>query len=212
MVKKILYYFVNAVSVLIIAAAVFALLSVVLTGRSGAPSILGHSLFRVVSGSMEPAIKENDMIVVRQCGAGEVKTGDIISFYSRDPALNSAVNTHRVTAIEDEDGTRVFTTKGDANPVEDKYTVGEKELIGVVVFHSALLGGLSRLVSNPVVFVPLIAVPLLAILLSNMIRTVRIARTAAREEEEKALEEAIRAIKEKKKEEEEGSRQDGKEE
>ena len=58
----------------------------------------------------------------------------------------------------------------------------------------------------------LIAVPLLAILLSNMIRTVRIARTAAREEEEKALEEAIRAIKEKKKEEEDGSRQDGKEE
>lgn len=210
MVKKILYYLVNTLSVLLIVAALFALLSVVLTGRNGAPSILGHSLFRVVSGSMEPAIHENDMIIVKQRGAGEVKLGDVISFYSKDPALNSAVNTHRVTAIEGEGSERVFTTKGDANPVDDKYTVGAKELIGVVVFHSSFLGRLSRLLSNPVVFVPLIAVPLLVIMLTNMIKTIRIARIAAREEEEKALEEALEKIKRQKAEESAG--QDGKEE
>ena len=198
MVKKILYYIINALSVLIIAAALFALLSVVLTGRSGAPNILGHSLFRVVSGSMEPTIKKSDMIIVKRCGAEEVELGDVISFYSRDPALNSAVNTHRVTAIEGEGSTRVFTTKGDANALEDKYTVGGNELIGVVVFHSSFLGKLSGLVSNPLVFVPLIAVPLLIILVSNMVRTLRLAGKAVKEEEEKAIEEALRELKRRK--------------
>ena len=185
--KKAFFYIVNAVSVLIIALALFVLLSVVLTRSGETPSIMGYSVFRVITGSMEPAIEENDLIVVKRVEPEEVRTGDVISFYASDPSLRGAVNTHRVTAVSQENGETVFTTKGDANQLEDAYPVYPDALIGRVVFVSAFLGTLSRLVSNPLVFVPLIFVPLLAILLVNMVRTVRLAKAAAQEEERQAL-------------------------
>jgi len=198
MVKKFFYYLINAISVVIIIAAVFVLLSVVFTARSEAPSVFGYSAFRVVTGSMEPEIGENDMIVVKRAGASEIEVGDVISFYSADPSLQGAVNTHRVTDITVDGGSRYFTTKGDANVIEDKYPVGENNLIGKVVFTSSFLGILSRVVSNPLVFIPLILVPLLFILLSNMVRTVRLARQAAEEDEKKAVEEALQEIRRRK--------------
>ena len=185
--KKLFFHVINAISVTVIALALFVLLSVVLTEKGSAPSVLGYSAFRVVTGSMEPSICEDDLIVVRRVEAAEIEVGDVISFYATDPSLYGAVNTHRVTAVAEENGEAVFTTKGDANLIEDAYPVHEAELIGKVVFVSAFLGTLSRLMSNPLVFVPLIMLPLLAILLSNMIRTVRLARETAREEERQAL-------------------------
>lgn len=193
--KKAFFHIVNAVSVLIIALALFVLLSVVLTRSGETPSIMGYSVFRVISGSMEPAIGENDLIVVKRVEPEEIRTGDVISFYASDPSLRGAVNTHRVTAVSQENGETVFTTKGDANQLEDAYPVYSDSLIGRVVFVSAFLGTLSRLVSNPLVFVPLIFVPLLAILLVNMVRTVRLAKAAAQEEERQALAELVEQAK-----------------
>ena len=193
--KKAFFHIVNAVSVLIIALALFVLLSVVLTRSGETPSIMGYSVFRVISGSMEPAIGENDLIVVKRVEPEEIRTGDVISFYASDPSLHGAVNTHRVTAVSQENGETVFTTKGDANQLEDAYPVYPDALIGRVVFVSAFLGTLSRLVSNPLVFVPLIFVPLLAILLVNMVRTVRLAKAAAQEEERQALAELVEQAK-----------------
>ena len=172
----------------IIALALFVLLSVVLTRRGDTPNVLGFSAFRVVSGSMRPELQEDDLIVIKRVAPDKIAVGDIISFYSPDPELRGAVNTHRVTAVAEEGGQYVFTTKGDANVIEDKYGVRGDEVLGKVVLVSALLGKLSRLAANPLVFIPLILVPLLAILLTNLVRTVRLAKEAAQEEERRELE------------------------
>ena len=171
----------------IIALALFVLLSVVLTRRGDTPNVLGFSAFRVVSGSMRPELQEDDLIVIKRVALDKIEVGDIISFYSPDPELRGAVNTHRVTAVAAEGGQYVFTTKGDANVIEDKYGVRGDEVLGKVVLVSALLGKLSRLAANPLVFIPLILVPLLAILLTNLVRTVRLAKEAAQEEERREL-------------------------
>ena len=198
MLKKVLYYIVNTVSVLIIVAALLILLSVVLTGRNEAPSILGYSVFRVVTGSMEPEIAEGDLIVVKHVEVPEVAVGDVISFYSQDPALMGAVNTHRVVGIENDGGKYLLTTKGDANKTQDKYPVLPESLIGTVVFSSHLLGSISRIAVNPLVFVPLILLPLLILLLTNLTRTVRLAKETVRQEEEQALAEALAEVKRRK--------------
>ena len=171
----------------IIALALFVLLSVVLTRRGDTPNVLGFSAFRVVSGSMRPELQEDDLIVIKRVAPDKIAVGDIISFYSPDPELRGAVNTHRVTAVTEEGGQYVFTTKGDANVIEDKYGVRGDEVLGKVVLVSTLLGKLSRLAANPLVFIPLILVPLLAILLTNLVRTVRLAKEAAQEEERREL-------------------------
>ena len=194
MVKKIIFGIVNIVSVLIIVAAVFVLCIVVMTSPGEPPQIMGYTALRIVTGSMAPTYDVDTLVIVKDTKASEIKKDDVISFYSADPLL---VNTHRVVEVREENGQRVFVTKGDSNNVVDAYNVEEKYLIGKVVYASIILGKLSRIISNPIVFLPVILIPLAVILISNLVSTMMLAKKIAREEEEAAVREAIREIKEK---------------
>ena len=194
MVKKIITKVINVISIIAITISVLILLSVVLTKSGSVPNILGYSVFRVMSGSMEPAITIDSLIVVKKTEASQIMPGDIISFYSQDPALDGAVNTHRVVSAEEDQGSWHFITKGDANQLEDKYLTSETDLIGKVIFVSHTLGVIVHLLSNPLIFIPLIVLPLFIILLLNLIKTVRYTKGLLREEEEAAVREAIEEI------------------
>lgn len=200
MVKKIILNLISILSVLLIVFSLFVLLSVIMTKPGETPNVFGYSLMRVMTGSMEPEIPVNSMILVKQVPITELKEQDIISFYSRDPSLNGAVNTHRIMRIEEYNGEKVFYTKGDANNIEDHYETFQKDVIGKVVFTSYRLGQFIRLISNPLIFVPLIIIPLLIIILRNLYTGIKSAKELIREEEEAAVREAIREIKERKKE------------
>lgn len=198
MIKKIFLTLINTISVLIIAAAVVILCLVVFTKQGEVPNIGGYTVFRITTGSMKPSYDTDTLILVKKTDPSEIQVGDVISFYSSDPALDGAVNTHRVTKIE-QDGTEwKYTTKGDANNVPDQYGTDSEALIGKVVASSLILGKLARLVSNPLIFIPVILIPLAVILIGNMISTVRLAGKIARDEEEAAVREAIRQIQEQK--------------
>ena len=105
MLVKILRTAINVLAVLMIVLALFILLSVVMTKPGQAPNVLGYSSFRVLSGSMAPTIPTGSMILVKATDASEIEAGDVISFYSSDPALAGAVNTHRVLSVETQNGT-----------------------------------------------------------------------------------------------------------
>lgn len=197
MLKKILLKLLNILSALIILCSIFVLLTVVLTKKGEAPNILGFSLFRVMTGSMEPSIPTDSLIVVKRVEPGDLKEGDVISFYSRDPSLRGEVNTHRIIGIELDAGKYYFATKGDANNVEDKYITLEEDLIGKVIYSSKRLGKFVRLLSNPLVFVPLIIIPLVILLGQSLWDSIRLAKKLAREEEEAAVREAVEAIRQK---------------
>lgn len=196
MIKKIFFTLVNLISVLVIAAAVVVLLTVVLTKPGKAPQIGGYTVLRITTGSMEPEYKIDTLILVKNVEPDTIKSNDVISFYSKDPALDGAVNTHRVVEVEKDGDHWSYTTKGDANNVVDAYTVDAKYLIGKVVASSLVLGKLARLVSNPLIFIPIILIPLAIILISNIVKTAKLANTLAQEEEEKAVKEALREIRE----------------
>ena len=117
MAKKVVSKIINMVSVLLMLTAAFVLLNILLTKQGNVPQVFGHTILRVLTGSMEPAIPVDSLIVVRAVEPGEIKAGDIISFYSADPALGGAVNTHRVTEISQADGKWIYQTQGDANNV-----------------------------------------------------------------------------------------------
>jgi signal peptidase I len=211
MVKKVSLTIVNALCVLVIVCAVSILLSVLLTGSGQAPSILGYSMFRVTTSSMEPTIAADSLIIVRQTEPESLQVGDIISFYSRDPALDGMVNTHRIVEIEQDGDSWLYTTKGDANNVNDQYTTQEEDIVGTVIFISYPLGKLVRLISNPLIFIPVIILPLAIILLLNLWQTISLAKKIAKEEEEIAIREAMEVIRKKKEEskDEESAKQEG---
>ena len=185
----------NAAAIALILVSVFVLLSVVLTPAGQVPQVLGYSVFRVMTGSMEPEIREDSLLVVQKTPPEDIVPGDVISFFSPDPMLEGAVNTHRVVRIEKENGRTQFITKGDANVIEDTYPTDASALVGRVVFKSYGLGKAVSLLSNPLVFGIIILLPLLVILLMNLYRAVRIAADIAKKEEEEAVRKALEEIK-----------------
>lgn len=197
-IRRVLVNLVSLVSVCLIIASVLVLLKVITTKQGEAPSIFGYSLFRVVTGSMEPQIPVDSLILVKREEASTLQVGDVISFYSRDPSLLGEVNTHRIVEIHENEGSLSFTTKGDANNIVDRYDTREEDLLGKVVFSSASIGKFVRLLSNPLVFFPFIILPLAILILKNIIDSVKTAKALVREEEEAAVREAIQAIREKK--------------
>jgi len=199
MLKKILLKFLNVISILLIVCSLGVLLTVVMTKSGEAPNIMGYYLFRVMTGSMEPTIPTDSLIVVKETDPAKLGVGDVISFYSNDPSLMGAVNTHRIIALEENEGSFFFTTKGDANNVEDRYTTRGEDVVGKVVYSSYGLGKFIRLISNPLLFIPLIIVPLAIMLIHSVYESVKVARQLAKEEEEAAVREAIEAIRNKKK-------------
>ena len=195
MLKKIIYGIVNFISVVIIAAAIVVLIMVLLTKPGKPPSIGGFTLLRITTGSMVPTYDVDTMILVQETDPSQIREGDVISFYSADPALEGSVNTHRVTKVNEDGDHRSYTTKGDANNSVDQYGTDSDSLIGKVIASSLLLGKLARLISNPLIFIPVILIPLAIILISNVVHTVKLAGKIAKDEEEAAVREAIQQLK-----------------
>ena len=110
--RKIFNWIGNIILVLLLILVILTLVSKF--GKSN--SILGFTPLKVLSGSMEPAIKTGDLIVVKAIPDSNIEEGDIITFKTNPDTFV----THRVVEVFDQDGNISFKTKGDANNVEDK--------------------------------------------------------------------------------------------
>lgn len=75
----------------------------------------------VLSGSMEPVLPTGSIAIMQETPTSELRAGDVIIF--REPGDPDHLITHRIVSITDEDGQRVYETKGDANRVKDPWQV-----------------------------------------------------------------------------------------
>ncbi|MDQ3726952.1 MAG: signal peptidase I [Thermoproteota archaeon] len=129
----------------------------------------GANPFYVVSsGSMEPVLKVNDVLIVRDGGSWEDLTiGDTIVFDR--PEGGDRVIVHRIVDIDvDSDGDRVVRTRGDANPASipgTDYPIRQDDYIGKVIYVIPGIGIITKVISPPVNYI-IIAI-ILAILFFN---------------------------------------------
>ena len=193
--SKCFFSLINIAAICLIAMSIFVLLTVVLTPAGQVPQVMGFSVLRVLTGSMKPEIPADSMLLIQKADAASLQVGDVISFFSPDPSLNGALNTHRIVGIAEVDGSLQFTTKGDANLIEDQYPVDESRVVGKVLFVSTQLGKLLRLISNPLVFGLAVLVPLVLILVGNLVSALKSAARLAKEEEEAAVRQALEELK-----------------
>jgi signal peptidase len=127
-----------------------------------------NPFYVVSSGSMEPVLKVNDVLIVRDGGSFEqLRVGDIIVFDR--PEGGDRVIVHRIAEIsEDRDGNRIIRTKGDANPSSipgTDYPITSEDYIGKVVYVIPGVGLVTKVISPPVNYI-IIAI-ILAILFFN---------------------------------------------
>ena len=136
------------------AVLVFSLLQSRVTGSP--PTIAGHHLYVVLSGSMSPAFEAGGLVVVRPAEAEEIVVGDIITYW--EPGEGAKLTTHRVVEVEDENGLQ-FITKGDANEVVDQEPVPAENLVGKVVFAIPYAGYVADFAQSPQGLVTLVIIP-----------------------------------------------------
>ena len=108
----------------IVMAVLISFMIITLTARinGGTPSLFGHALYRVSSGSMEPFLHVGDIILSKSCDPMELKNGDIITYNGTSGQFAGKRVTHRVVEepyYNDADGEYYLVTKGDDNPVKD---------------------------------------------------------------------------------------------
>lgn len=137
------------------------------------PRLLGWRVDTVLSDSMAPAYPVESVLFVKPVSPSAVEVGDVITF--RTGGGDTTPVSHRVVAVDRQDGALAFTTKGDANEDFDPNPVPASAVEGRVVFGVPLLGRFVRAVRSPLGFVLLLLVPGVALLAAQFAGLVRTA-------------------------------------
>lgn len=109
------------------------------------PAIFGYSTALVVSGSMEPTLSVDDLILNHQQSC--YREGDIITFQS-----GNSLTTHRIIKITEEG----YVTQGDANNAADLDVVSIDAVVGRVVCSIPYIGCVFAFLKSPLGMVILI--------------------------------------------------------
>lgn len=149
--KRIIKYIVNIFTVILFILLILVLYGkfVVTFGDNKYPNYFGYTFFEVASGSMEPTLYINDVILVK-ITRDDLKKNDIIAFLNND-----AVITHRIL-FKDGD---ILTVKGDNNNVVDE-PITVEQVIGKVIKVFPKMGIWKKVLKDPkilfVIFITLL--------------------------------------------------------
>lgn len=141
--RKVAEIFINVLTVIVfvfLAIIIFAKVRMLITNKDYF-ELFGYSAFNVATGSMEPTIKQNDIIIVKMHDKYEID--DIVTFEKDDAYI-----THRVILINENN----IITKGDANNTND-VAIDKNLVLGRVIkiIHN---GGLwQRILTSPKVII-----------------------------------------------------------
>lgn len=102
------------------------------------PMPFGYGASIVLSGSMEPELSVDDLIIVKE--TNEYKIGDVVVFQHMGDLI-----VHRIIDIKD----GMYQTQGDANNVADPY-IGIEQLKGVVIKTIPAAGKVVNIIKSPI--------------------------------------------------------------
>lgn len=128
--------------------------------NGGTLKVNGYSLAVVLSGSMEPELAVNDLVLVKD--KDDYRVGNIVVFRGQNEFI-----VHRIIEMDGD----VVVTKGDANnKVDDSILVSDIE--GVVVGYVPFIGMIIRLLKSPFVLL-ILALILVLLEISFMVKEKR---------------------------------------
>lgn len=109
--------------------------------------ILGYKAYVIISDSMKPYINSGDIVIVKRYEEEKIKKGDVITFEKNQETI-----THRIIEINENEGIKEFSTKGDNNRLEDLETVKYEEIKGVKVITVPWIGKIIIALENKIIF------------------------------------------------------------
>jgi signal peptidase len=131
------------------------------------PIVFGGRAMVVRSGSMTPAIRTGDVVVVRPIPPSAAKVGDIVTFQAPDGSGRLLV--HRVRAIARRGDRDSFTTQGDANKTREHWQIPVDGKIGTVMYLVPKLGFAVSWIGSSTGRIGLIVLPALLLAISLLV-------------------------------------------
>ena len=163
--KKFISSFANFLKIVFTAVLILALLLNVFTlwsvGRikRGESVKFGYFCAIIGSGSMEPTISINDLLIIK--AAPQYQIGDVVTYISQSGSLV----THRVKEVS----AQGYIAQGDANNIPDEEVAGQR-VMGKVVFALPGVGGITDGILSPTGIVFLVCIFLLIYLIQRVRR------------------------------------------
>jgi signal peptidase I len=114
-----------------------------------APRLLGYSSVIVYGGSMGDTVPVGSVAVAEDVQPDNISVGDIIIFYPPTTSPDRPPLMHRVVSIREENGQRLFHTKGDGNAAPDPWEMGIEGHGSRVVYSVPYVGYLMNLARSP---------------------------------------------------------------
>lgn len=145
---------------IILLAALFAFTTLATRDDNNVASLAGYTPMVVETDSMAPTFLSGDLILIKKCDTASLNEGDIICFHT---IINNeyALNTHRIQKIEDMEGVRSYTTKGDNNEISDSHIISDGDIVGKYVGKLSKMGKVMDFLSGSVGFLVVIVLPML---------------------------------------------------
>ena len=129
-----------------------------------------YNAYVIVSGSMEPIIKIKDAVLVRRCEEADIKVGDVVTYRSMDEAFYGILITHRVVNIKEENGEKIFITKGDSNETVDRSPIKFSQIQGKVAMRIPKIGYLKYFLTENYGWIMVIVIPSIAIIVLDIMK------------------------------------------
>ncbi|SEL47283.1 signal peptidase I [Ruminococcus sp. YRD2003] len=180
-------------TVLVVLALGFVIYVMVFSAQGKAVDIFGHSILRVVTGSMEPSLHVGDFIIIEKTDPEELTNGDIISFYSEQSDIYGMLVTHRIVGKSD-DGR--FITRGDANPVDDSITVAPDKIVGRFKRKAQFFIWVNSFTDSRKILLLLVMIPTTLIALYELKTVMKLGRKLSEDHEQEEKERRESAVRE----------------
>lgn len=141
----------------------------------GDTSIPKYNAFVVLSGSMEPNIHVNDVVITKKKDNKELKEGDVITFLSSDSRFYGVTVTHRIkeTYYDSASNKYTFKTKGDNNNTEDLALVEGSRILGKVIFKIPFIGYIQSFLATKGGWIIVVLIPCLSIISYDILKIIK---------------------------------------
>ena len=146
--------------IIILLAALFAFTTLATRDNKNVANIAGYTPMTVMTDSMAPAFVAGDLIFIKKTDPKQLAVGDVVCFHTIIEN-QYALNTHRISGIEDVNGVISYTTKGDNNEIPDPRIISEGDIVGKYVGKLSKMGKVMDFLSSSVGFLFIIVLPML---------------------------------------------------
>ena len=172
--KKVIKIAANVLSWVLLVFALLITLMVFSSARNnGVANLMGYIPLTVETDSMVPTFSSKDLIICTEIDdIYKLNENDVITYWTIIEGAR-VKNTHRIVHINEFEGTRSFITRGDANSMDDDYTVYAGDLIGKwTKFRVPGFGAVMGFLRTKTGFFACILVPMIVFFLYELYRLI----------------------------------------